>query len=370
MSETPVHFLDVLKEYPAPEFPVKTIPPESWKNGMVVRMPNHLGDAVMALPALAGLRKIVPRNCALYVICPNSHRAFYRSLPMVDGILGLANLHSSWSRSEKRNLYRMRMGVGVLFNNSFRDAFLMRTSGVRVLFGASARCRSWLLRRSFEFPPRPKHQPANLHHANRYLAIARALGAPAWDGKLPEFRILPPVDELSPVITALCEHPRLMTLGSGAAYGAAKRWPAESYRKVAEHWIARGGVAAVLGSAEEMKIGEEIVAGLDPRKIFNLSGKTSMPELMHLLANSAVTIANDSGIMHLSAAFDRPGIAIFGPTDYTATGPICPNWHLFYLRNACPHSPCFCRVCPQNRQACIKAITPEMVISELDKMEH
>ena len=282
----------------------------------------------------------------------------------MDGVLGLEQVHKAWSREEFLALRRQRFGIGVLFNNSFRDALTMYLAGVPNLYGAKARCRSFLLRRAFAFPPRPDRAPAEIHHANRYLAIASALGAPAWDGALPEFRLTPEVDELPAPITALCGHPKLLTIASGAAYGAAKRWPGECFREVAAHWISQGGIAVVLGSESERAIGDEVIAGLDVRKACNLSGRTSLIELMHLLRNSLLTVANDSGIMHLSAALGRPGVAVFGPTDYTATGPIGANWRLLYEKQEC--SPCFRRECPLGTQKCIRAITPAMVIAEMD----
>lgn len=364
MGERPVYLLDIRRDFPSPQFTKVVLQPDMWRNGMAVRMPNHLGDAVMALPALGQLRKAVPADCALYCIIPPGQQALYRALPIVSGVLPLSRIHSGWSREDFVNLHRLRLGVGVLFNNSFRDALLMRLAGVPNLYGASARFRSFLLRKAFRFPPRPDGQPANLHHANRYLAIASALGAPEWDGKLPEFRLSPAADELSPAITALCEHPKLLTVASGAAYGAAKRWPSGNFHAVVARWVESGGIAVVLGSESERGIGDEVIDGLDPHKAVNLSGRTTLAELMQLLRHSAMTVANDSGVMHLSAALGRPGVAIFGPTDFTATGPIGANWRLLYEKQPC--SPCFRRECPRGTQKCIRAITPEMVIAEME----
>ena len=87
---------------------------------------------------------------------------------------------------------------------------------------------------------------------------------------------------------------------------------------------------------------------------------------MHLLANSVLTVANDSGIMHLSAALGRPGIAVFGPTDYTATGPISRKWSLLFDKVEC--APCFRRECPKGDARCIRRITAEMVIAEMRRI--
>ena len=70
-----VHTLDIRTQFPSPQFPVIPVPHDSWRNGMAVRMPNHLGDAVMALPALGQLRRILPEHCALFVIAPVGQKA-------------------------------------------------------------------------------------------------------------------------------------------------------------------------------------------------------------------------------------------------------------------------------------------------------
>ena len=70
--------------------------------------------------------------------------------------------------------------------------------------------------------------------------------------------------------------------------------------------------------------------------------------------------------MHLAAALGTPGVAVFGPTDYTATGPIAPNWRLLYRKLEC--SPCFRRECPSGTNRCIRQLTPEMVIAEVDDL--
>ena len=361
-----VHAPDIRRDFPASGFPVRPVPPRAWRNGLAVRMPNHLGDAVMALPALASLRRILPPHCALYVIAPAPQQPLYDALAMTDGMIPLSRCHRFWRRSEWNELRRLRLGVGVLFNNSLRDALLMRLAGIGSLYGAAARGRSLLLKRAFRFPPRPKRKAFGIHQTNRLLAMTRAMGAPEWDGTLPEFRPRPPVDELEPEITALCDHPRLMTIASGAAYGAAKRWPGENFRAVAEAWIAQGGIVAVLGSRAERDICAEAAAGLPESKAFNLAGETQLPELMHLLKSSRVTVANDSGLMHLAAALGTPGVAVFGPTDYTATGPIASNWRLLYEKTEC--SPCFRRECPDGSRRCMRALTPEMVIAEVNEL--
>jgi heptosyltransferase-2 len=157
-----------------------------------------------------------------------------------------------------------------------------------------------------------------------------------------------------------------MTIAAGAAYGGSKRWSAQNFREVANWWIKEGGIVAAVGTGKEKDIADDVLEGLPAEKAYNLAGKTDMCELMHILLNSRICVANDSGIMHLSAILGRPGIAIFGPTDYTATGPISNKWQVIYEKIAC--SPCFKRECPYGHNQCMKICTPARVVRQIQEI--
>ena len=242
----------------------------------------------------------------------------------------------------------------------------MYLAGVSNLYGAKARCRSFLLRRAFAFPPRPDRAPAEIHHANRYLAIASALGAPAWDGALPEFRLTPEADELPAQITALCAHPKLLTIASGAAYGRGETVAGRVFPGSGRALDRTGGNRRWCSvRSSERAIGDEVIAGLDARKAYNLSGRTSLIELMHLLKKFGALRGERFGNHASCRRTGTPRRRGYSDrSDYTATGPIGANWHLLYEKLEC--SPCFRRECPSGDQKCIRAITPAMAIAELD----
>ena len=346
--------------------PGTDIPRESWRNGLVVRMPNHLGDAVMALPALLSLSRLVPENCGLFVVAPEMFRNFYAAIPQVGVFLGLEKAHANWSWREIRELKKLRAGVGVFFNNSPRDVIAMRLAGVRKLYGAAARGRSILLTRGFKL--RRQQIPgvrAEEHLCSRYLAIAMALGAPPWNGELPEFSFMRSGDDAKERIRAWCEHPKMLLLGPGAAYGDAKCYDSGNYNAIARWWIERGGVVVVAGGKSEVDTGAAVCAGLPAEKCVNMCGQTDLQELMLLIRFSRFMICNDSGIMHLGAALNREGIAVFGSTDPTATGPISGNWQCISDRTEC--SPCFRHVCPAGHKECMKRVKVDVIIEELQK---
>ncbi len=367
MTPEIIRQLNVATRFPAPAHPpFAPLPEAAWRNGMIVRMPNHLGDAVMALPALAALRSLVPESCALVVTAPAGQRDLYAAVPkLVNSFLPLIP-HAAWDQKLRHQIFRYRLGVGVLFNNSFRDAWSLRRSGVPNLFGYAARCRGWLLRGALPLPRRPKQAAWKIHQANLYYAIAAALGAPKWSGEMIDLEVAEP-QLLPPQLAVWREAPNLLLIASGAAYGAAKRYPADYYHRIAEFHLGQGGTVAVVGSQSEWAIGEEVIANLPADRAVNLSGKTAnLAELMWLIKQSKAVVANDSGIMHLAAALGAEGITVFGPTDYTSTAPISPRWHIINAATEC--SPCWRRVCPRGDNLCMRQLLPEVVIAELQKI--
>lgn len=340
---------------------------DCWRNGAVVRMPNHLGDAVMALPALEAFSKLLPEHCGLFVVAPEMFRQFYAALPFVGVFVGLHKAHANWSLREIREVKKLRAGIGVFFNNSPRDVIAMRLAGVRKLYGAAGRGRSLLLTKAFKLKRQQiPGKRAQEHLCSRYLAIVMALGAPRWDGvTLPEFKFSRWGDEGKEHIWAWCEHPKMLLLGPGAAYGDAKCYGSSDYNAIAHWWIGNGGVVVVAGGRSEVETGNEVCRGLPVEKCVNMCGKTDLQELMMLIRFARFMVCNDSGIMHLGAALDRPGIAVFGSTDPTATGPISAAWACISERISC--SPCFKHVCPYGHKTCMKGVKAEAVIEELKK---
>ncbi len=335
------------------------------RNGIIARMPNHLGDAIMALPALAALKSAIPDECGLFVVTPASCYQLYQSLPFVDEIIPLAEPHKFWSKHERRQIKQMHAGAAVLFNHSFRDALCFKLAGVPALYGEPTRNRGFLLEGKFRFEKKHRGHYSTSHQAMRYLSISEALGGKRVPEFMPELVVPCAADEVVGPASALFYHPMLLTLAPGAAYGAAKRWPHEYYAKVGAWWIRRGGIVALCGSNSENAICEAICRELPEKKVFNLCGKTDLFALMHLFRFSKFTVANDSGLMHLAAAVKAPGLTVFGPTDLYDTGPVTDDWIMLHDREKC--APCLRRVCPKGNPVCTRKITPAMVIRAINK---
>ncbi len=352
---------------PARRFPVKNIPAEKLARGIVVRSPNWLGDAVMTLPAVKALRTILPEGAPLVVLAPPQTASLFRIISEVDYVIVIKQPHTKWSDSVFRKLRKYNFTVGVLFNNSLRDAWQMRRAGISDLYGRAARCRSLLMKRAFSFPKWRKGVLNESHHCNEYLSMAAAMGAKIDKTEMPEFHSQLQMGHLPLKIQGFCQHPQLLVMAPGAAYGAAKRWSSEKFRQVADYCIKKGFIVAILGSTGEHIIGEEVIEGLPANRAFNLAGETDFVSLYNLIRNARACVANDSGIMHLAAAMGVPGVAVFGPTDYRATGPITDKWLLVFDKEPC--APCFQRVCPDGKCKGIEKITSIEVIEALHELK-
>ena len=355
-----------------PRFPVTKIPTQDWQDGLLVRSPNWLGDAVMTLPALAQLKKIIPRPCGLFVACPQGIAPLFEAMPeTVDKVIPLKDPHAFPTRQEYLRVRWILAGVGILFNNSFRDALWLKYAKIPKLYGAAARFRSLLLERSFTFPPRQDRVLNKPHQAAKYLSIAMALGAEEWDGTLPKFSLLSEPELYSDTLREALACGNLLAIAPGAAYGDAKRWDAEGFRATALWWIREnGGKVALLSAKNEMDSARRILEGLPEEQVFDLAGKTSLNALMLLLKNCRMCVANDSGTMHLAAVLGVPGVVPFGPTDPAATSPLSARWRILYDKQPC--APCFKRECPDGTKKCLGAIRgTDMIdaIKSLGKIE-
>lgn len=337
-----------------------------WRDGLLLRSPNWLGDACMTIPAIKQLRRLVPPDCGIFVISPPGLTDFYACLECVDVVLPLHSAHKNWSMAEVNKVHCLKPGVALLFNNSPRDPFFLRLAMVPKIFGAAARCRGLMLTRAFKFPRRNSRELSGLHHAAKYLAMAMAIGAPEWTSELPEFKIT--IDKLTaaPRLAAALEAESLLVVAPGAAYGPAKRWPAENFRQVCLHWLDQGGSVAAVGTVAEEGVVKEVLGSLPKENVFNLAATTNLPELMAVLKSAAACLANDSGVMHLAAVLGIPGIAVFGSTDPSATSPVSKRWELLFERESC--APCFKRVCPKESYRCLRKISASQVVSALENV--
>ena len=119
----------------------------------------------------------------------------------------------------------------------------------------------------------------------------------------------------------------------------------------------------LIGSPNDAAIGAEIAAGVHGDGVTNLCGRTSLADAIDLLSAATVVVSNDSGLMHVAAALDRPLVALYGSSSPGYTPPLSPDASILSLQLPC--SPCFKRDCPLGHLRCLRDLEPEQVWQEI-----
>ena len=323
---------------------------------LIVRAPNWLGDAVMALPALAAVRRAFHGRTLIVAATESVAPLFAETTPAApDEILTVDRAR------EVQQLRAARGDAVLLLPNSFGSAWVARRSSIPERWGYRAAGRGLLLTRGV---PRPKRA---VHQIEYYLALVGGLGiaVPAFADARPELHpSAAAAAKADALLAAAGVEPGTTIVGfaPGAAYGQAKRWPPNRVAQVIAA-LARQGVTAVLvGARADRPTARAIESTLPPgTRVVDLIGRTSLRELVGVIARCAAFVSNDSGAMHVAAALGVPLTAIFGPTDERATAP-AGDADVILRDVFC--RPCMLRDCPIDHR-CMKRIDVDSVLTSV-----
>ncbi len=309
---------------------------------IVLRSPNWLGDAVMCLQAARAFKTSRP-DVRLAVLTPEKLAGLWQRVPEVDEVIGFSKTDSVLTIAGK---LRGRFDVAVLFTNSLKSALEARLAGIPRRVGFAGHHRKALLNQIIPPPKKKLRQPE--HHADRYWRIAARCGA--VPPPTPASQWNPPKD--GPVI-GLCP---------GAEYGSAKRWPVKRFREVIDALNSRLACRwVILGTAADAETARTLADGL--ANVTDLTGKTSLEELMDTLCGLSALLTNDTGTMHLADFLGVPLVGLFGSTEPALTGPRGPGSQA--VRHQVECSPCFLRECPLDFR-CMNEIRMETVSAALE----
>lgn len=332
-----------------------------WRDGVVVRGTNWLGDLLMSLPATWQLRRLLPAGLPLTVLTPAALASLWQACPWVDRVLPFTGRRVEGAPA--RAVRALGAGVAVVLPNSFGAALDLWRKGIPVRIGRRGRWRAPLLTHGLP-PLRHTMHVGQYHQLAETLEVVSVLGQIEWSAEHPPLRVAPAEGVLAGLGLPAAAARGLLAIAPGAAFGPAKQWPVEHFRAVAQWWLARGGAVVALGTRTERAVAEAAVGGLE--RAWNLAGRTTLQELMSLLRGCRAAVANDSGLMHLAAALGLPGVALYGCTDPVGTGPVGPGtWRV--LLNGGPCAPCFLPRCPQTGGACrgLQSLPPERACAAL-----
>jgi heptosyltransferase II len=335
---------------------------------ILIRGTNWIGDAVMSEPALSAIRQAFPKADITLLVKPAIAELFQQH-PAIDHLLIYehrgrhARLSGKWALGSE--LRRGRFDVAILLQNAFEAALLSFLAGIPRRYGYGTDGRAFLLSDAITVP----HRTALAHQTQYYLDLLRPLGitpSPA----APRLFVSDSEDErMRQRLTeaGIQATERLIGINPGSTYGSAKRWLPERFAHAADRVVEQfGGRVAIVGAAGEEALGEAIAEKMHSKPVL-LSGRTSIRELMSIIKRCRLFITNDTGPMHIAAAFDVPVVAIFGPTDFRTTSPFGEAHQI--VRQPVECSPCLLRECPIDHR-CMTGVTVEHVYEAAAKQLH
>jgi len=321
---------------------------------ILIRGPNWVGDAVLAIPAMKAVRAHFTQAEITLLVRPWV-AGLFTSAPFIDKVWSESRPSSllDWIRIT-REIRTRRFNLALLFPNSFESALMTFLGRVPQRVGYATDGRTWMLTNAIAPSAKARHQ---VHY---YLDIVRTLSVKA---EQPSIAIEATNEERAAARTLLAsegippEAPFLV-VNPGAAYGSAKRWAEDRFAEVADVLAREMGLqVAIVGSGAERPIAEQIRKRMKSRTAI-LNGKTTLETLIGVLAESTLIITNDSGPMHIAAALGVPTVAVFGSTDEKVTGPYGPRTRI--VKHPVECSPCLLRECPIDHR-CMTRVAVEDV---------
>ena len=329
-------------------------------NRVLVRAPNWLGDAVLALPSIAAVRRRYPQ-AHLAIAGPAPVAAVFRETTDArpDQVIDLPAKHKDIVTVIRDG----RFDLGILMPNSFQSAWDLRRAGVRERWGypTSAR-RALLTKRAIRKRPRELS-----HHADYFRVLVAGLGFEVGNED-PRVVASGATRAKTDALLAQLKVPATATfvgLAPGAAYGEAKQWPPDrAAALVAKLVRGRDATCLIVGAVHDRPAARAIETWLRANapdavaRVVDLTGKTSVSGLIGVTERCRAFVSNDSGAMHVAAAMGRPVVAIFGPTDERSTRPVGPGHTVLTAKVFC--RPCMLRDCPIDHR-CMKRIDVDRV---------
>ncbi|WP_296698299.1 lipopolysaccharide heptosyltransferase II [Rhodoferax sp.] len=335
-------------------------------NSLVIA-PQWIGDAVMTEPLM---RRLANRGERLTVGALPWVAPVYRAMPHVAEVIEFPFAHGGLQFKARHGLARQlagRFDTAYICPNSLKSALLPFLASIPKRVGYLGEARVGLLTHRLKNPPKGKRPPM--------VAFYSALSGEAdIAGDQPQLQV--DCTEIEPALAAMgLRRGAYHVFAPGAEYGPAKRWPATHFAELARRLDLP---VVLLGSAKEFELCEQIAASVNaeqPGKCLNFAGKTSLAHAFIAIAATKSIVSNDSGLMHVAAAFGVKQVAIFGSSSPLHTPPLNPQANVLWLKNdpayqpALDCAPCFERECPLGHTRCLVDITPGRVVEALNHFQ-
>nr|WP_315293115.1 ADP-heptose--LPS heptosyltransferase RfaF [Serratia proteamaculans] len=291
--------------------------------------PSWVGDMMMSQSLYRTLKAEHP-TAEIDVMAPAWCRPLLARMPEVNQALSMPLGHGALALGERRRLGHALRTNGYdrayVLPNSFKSALVPFFAKVPQRTGWRGEMRYGLLN-----DIRLLDKTAFPLMVQRYVALAYDKQRIQRAEDLPQPLLWPQLqvsdEEIAETTAAfnLTDHRPIIGFCPGAEFGPAKRWPHYHYATLAQKLIDQGYQIALFGSAKDNEAGEQIRAALDDDSrsfCMNLAGETQLEQAVILLASCTAVVSNDSGLMHVAAALNKPLIALYGPSSPDFTPPL------------------------------------------------
>lgn len=327
---------------------------------ILIISPAWIGDIIIAQSLLKYIKQHDPETI-IDVLAPAWSHELYSVMPEINKIFTMPLGHSQFQLKKRwrlgKELRNKKYHQAIILPNSWKSSIIPFAARIPLRTGWLGEMRFGLLN-DWRILNKKK-LPLMIQ---RFLALGKIKNKTNqkldWKTFQPHFEISNNQETIKiKKLFSIKEKP-LLILCPGAAYGPAKCWPAEYFAEIANYKKSKNWQIVLLGSNSDGFIGQKIQE-LTNKACINLIGKTSLLEALHILSFAKLVISNDSGLMHLTAALDRPLIALYGSSSPEFTPPLSVKAKVIYLKLSC--SPCFERTCPLVHFNCLKQLTPHIV---------
>jgi len=322
--------------------------------------PSWVGDMVMAQSLLIDIKRREP-ECQIDILAPSWTAALTDRMPEVNELIAANFNHGKLSLGERirlgKSLRHSEYSNAILLPNSLKSALVPAIAKISTRTGFVGEQR-W----GFLNDIRKLDKQALPMTVQRFVALGLEKDAQVRSiDSIPTPQLVVDQAAAQQVLESngLSSDKQVLALCPGAEFGPSKQWPVNHYAAVANHYLAKGWQVWLLGSDKDQAVCQELDA-ITGGKTEVLAGKTSLPQAVDLMSFASLVVANDSGLMHIGAALQKPLVAVYGSTDPGHTPPLNKNHAIARLNLEC--SPCFKRECPLQHLDCLATLAPSKVL--------
>ena len=323
--------------------------------------PAWVGDMIMAQSLFKLLKQRQP-DIILDVLAPAWTFSLLNRMPEISHAIEIPITHGELKLKERyqiaKKLRRDQYDQAIVLQNSFKAALIPWLAKIPKRTGWLGEYR-YLVLNDIRYD---KKRYALM--VEQYMALGLAPNEPLpIPVPYPSFQVAKESQEKTLAkYKPLWRGRPILALCAGAEYGPAKRWPEEYFAEVANQKLSEGWDIWLFGSPKDRPVTEKMMT-LTQNRCENISGRTELSETIDLLSLVSGVVTNDSGLMHMAAALNKPLVALYGPTSTHFTPPLSVDAKVLKLNLTC--QPCFERNCPLKHHRCMRDLTPDQVLQTI-----